>query len=143
MLQREREKERENSWRKKIKENNNERKTIHQSCKSVWRKLKKKRKKREKIKKMTVERNKRKKEEKRKGEEKDLETNVGPLRWVVSSPEFLKELSGHSENNDDSNAVREWFRRHPPNGPHYEGEMLENNRETIEMIENNSCSSWK
>lgn len=29
---------------------------------------------------MTVERNKRKKEEKRKGEEKDLETNVGPLR---------------------------------------------------------------
>ena len=59
----------------------------------------KKRKEREKIKKMTVE--------KRKGEEKDLETNVGPLRRVVSLPEFLKELSGHSENNDDSDAVRE------------------------------------
>lgn len=89
---------------------------------------------------MTVEkRNKTK--EKRKGEEKDLETNVGLLRRVVSLPEFLKELSGHSENNDDSDAVREWFRRHPPNGPHYE--MLENNRETIEMIENNSCFSWK
>ena len=93
--------------RERIKGNNNERKKENdppelQKCLRES----KKRKEREKIKKMTVEkRNKTK--EKRKGEEKDLETNVGPLRRVVSLPEFLKELSGHSENNDDSDAVRE------------------------------------
>ena len=86
--------------RERIKGNNNERKKENdppelQKCLRET----EKRKQREKIKKMTVE--------KRKGEEKDLETNVGPLRRVVSLPEFLKELSGHSENNDDSDAVRE------------------------------------
>lgn len=93
--------------RERIKGNNNERKKENdppelQKCLRET----EKRKQREKIKKMTVEkRNKTK--EKRKGEEKDLETNVGLLRRVVSLPEFLKELSGHSENNDDSDAVRE------------------------------------
>lgn len=130
------ERKRENKRKQQWKEEGKRSTRVTKVFEGNW----KKEREREKIKKMTVEkRNKTK--EKRKGEEKDLETNVGPLRRVVSLPEFLKELSGHSENNDDSDAVREWFRRHPPNGPHYE--MLENNRETIEMIENNSCFSWK
>lgn len=75
-------------------------------------------------------------------------------RWSIvvkrSPPEFLNHQdtwkNRRFENNDDSNAVIEWFRRYPSNGPHYDplrtiGEQSWNDRVVL-LAKITRTSSW-